>query len=508
MASVWTAARTGNLAALNMLLSSGDIDVNERTLTAGQTLLHIAIEAEKPQVVALLTNVPGLNPNIKDNDGEAPLGIAAALGDINSTRALLSLHNCNINIRNNYGKTPLHIAVENSNEEIIHELFDSAQLDVNASDSLGRTPIADAVMNYNTEMVEVLLTYMDVNPNIPTNDGTYPLEFALGDIGAANTISKQLIEFSNTDVNMQINENEETPIFQIIENRDNEILKLILQREDLNINVTSKRKILGRKVTPLYLAAHLHYNEGVRLLCADPRLELDEFIINLAEEHLFSGTISDYILARAYHHFVEKTFTNNTKVYDFIEADEIPFSSVSHDNLIFMYGTNYFTIPRATIMSQIASRSNFVFECKAPSLSAPHYTQIEKKRYFNIQGLGNFLVPFISLQSALTGPVNVFNLEPTGEVLPYVTNYMNVIGDPTSQTGLNGQEVDIASGDHCQEGTSKQVYELRPVHMTKVAAVATGAVVAGGRHHRRKTIRRKKQKKQRKQSRKHKKYVS
>lgn len=494
MASVWTAARTGNLQALNTLLASGHIDVNERTPTAGQTLLHVAIEAEKPQVVALLINVPGLNPNIKDNDGEAPLAIAAALGDIDSAKSLLSLHSCNVNIKNNYGKTPLHIAVDNDHEDMVQELLDDTAIHINAKDGMGRTPLADAVMNFNIEMVELLLSYTDVNPNIPTNDGTFPLEFALANIGTATNIAKQLLEFSNTDVNIQINEYGETPIFQIIENRDSDLLPFILQREDVDINVFSKQKIHGKPLTPLLLAADLHFSEAVRLLCADPRLVLEQYIVDIADEKLFTPhVINDYIIARAYSYFVVKTYTSDTKVFDFTEAAEIPFTSVPHDNLIFIYGSNYFTIPRVTIMSQIHSREHFVFECKTPSLSAPHSSLVGKKKYFNIQGLGNFLVPFISLESALTGPVNIFNLHPTGEVLPYVTSYMNILVDATSQTGLNGQVIDIASGDHCQEGTSKHVYELQPVHMIYAAA--------GGRR-RRKTLRRKHH---RKQSRKHKK---
>ena len=60
-----------------------------------------------------------------------------------------------------------------------------------------------------------------------------------------------------------------------------------------------------------------------------------------------------------------------------------------------------------------------------------------------------------------TSKYNVFDIKKTSKHLSHTTSLESVI--ESGSTGLLGQEVNITSADHCQAGSSRDVYELIPI---------------------------------------------
>lgn len=79
------------------------------------------------------------NINMRFDDGQTPLHIAAILGHKSVARYLLE-NNAETFVQDSSGATPLHEAVRYGNSEIIQALLNSGA-NINAKDNLGKTPI-------------------------------------------------------------------------------------------------------------------------------------------------------------------------------------------------------------------------------------------------------------------------------------------------------------------------------------------------------------------------------
>jgi hypothetical protein len=89
------------------------------------------------------------------------------------------------------------------------------------------------------------------------------------------------------------------------------------------------------------------------------------------------------------------------------------------------------------------------------------------RRYYYIQGNGNFLVWLYQLEQGLLQDFKIYDLEETEEELANVASAQNVQKTP----GVNryGNPINIVSGDHCQKGTKQKVFKLTPVVFTDEA---------------------------------------
>lgn len=127
-----------------------------------RSALHIAVEKNAINVVELLLK-NGANPNTPQVYTETPLHTAAALGNIECMRLLLS-HGADV--RSQFGKkrmTALHLAAEDDYSECVKLLLKHGA-DVNARNFDGKTPLHLACLSQCAETVEILiLNGADVN---------------------------------------------------------------------------------------------------------------------------------------------------------------------------------------------------------------------------------------------------------------------------------------------------------------------------------------------------------
>ncbi|MEP5936702.1 MAG: ankyrin repeat domain-containing protein [Erythrobacter sp.] len=120
-------------AALN---EPGNVLINSRDITSGQTALHI-VTARRDSVWVRFLTQRGANPNIKDKRGVAPLQLAVTLGDEDSVAALIKA-GANLNITDSSGETPLIAAVHRRNVPILRLLLEKGA-NPDRTDNSGRS---------------------------------------------------------------------------------------------------------------------------------------------------------------------------------------------------------------------------------------------------------------------------------------------------------------------------------------------------------------------------------
>lgn len=109
-------------------------------------------------VLAMLKG--GVNPNVKNEQGNTPLIIAASIGDVEAVRNLLA-YRADPNSANNDGNTPLIYAARYNQPQIIYELMRPyslvAPVDVNLQNKQGQTALYWAASRGYEEAVKRLL---------------------------------------------------------------------------------------------------------------------------------------------------------------------------------------------------------------------------------------------------------------------------------------------------------------------------------------------------------------
>ncbi|KAL6706799.1 hypothetical protein ACN47E_005135 [Coniothyrium glycines] len=116
-------------------------DINSDRADDGTTLIHIAVEYERADLLDILL-LKGADINARDKNGQTPL-LWACDGIPNMARLLLE-RGADPTIRNKYGETALHIAASTGDNSLI-DLLLTHGLDINALDNNNITPLVCAI---------------------------------------------------------------------------------------------------------------------------------------------------------------------------------------------------------------------------------------------------------------------------------------------------------------------------------------------------------------------------
>ncbi len=122
--------------ATELLNQPGNVLVNSRDLSNGETGLHIAAQRRDAVWIRFLLG-KGANPNIETRTGVTPLETAVQLGFVEGVEALLA-GGASANTTNAAGETPLISAVHRRDVEMIRLLVDKGA-DPLRTDNSGRT---------------------------------------------------------------------------------------------------------------------------------------------------------------------------------------------------------------------------------------------------------------------------------------------------------------------------------------------------------------------------------
>lgn len=177
------------------------------------------------------------------------------------------------------------------------------------------------------------------------------------------------------------------------------------------------------------------------------------------------------------------------RVFNFTDVEDIliNYETIQNDkeNIYFKTRDTYFRLPKG----ELNKTESLVFECKKALDGAPLQGDVLPLKYYLIRATANYLVPWTDIQKTVNH--NFFELVDAGRILKYTTSYNSIMADYTG-IGLLGQQINIVSADHCQEGSSREVFSLVPIKIVGATGGGGGCGCGCGRKNtRRKNIRRK-----------------
>lgn len=178
---------------------------------------------------------------------------------------------------------------------------------------------------------------------------------------------------------------------------------------------------------------------------------------------------------------------SNSVVFDTLMGSEAEFGETigDTDNILFKYGDKITSFPREMIQRLLSDKEQLRYECTIETEGAPRKNQVKiDEPYFNLAGAIVYTIPFSQINYVMNIPtIRFVEIIDTGRVLPNVTGRGSILRaskhERSNGTGLNGQQVNLTSREHCNPGSKKTVYSL-----VELQFVDEGGVAEGGRRKR------------------------
>ncbi len=235
-----------------------DLGVNLRLTDYDQeNVLHKAAALGNEDITKLVLSRDKTLLEIKNKHGETPLFVAVKNGRYAISQALIQQYGASINSTNNNGENPLFVAIAKGYETSTKILL-QAGASVNTKNKFGETPLLVAVKNGRAELVTLLTQQYNAPVNITSNNGSIPLFIAVEN-GYQNT-TKALLKAGASLLTK--NKEGESILHVAAQLSDTTILSdLLNQPNKPDINILNSAKL-----TPLHCAAQSNNVAGIKLL--------------------------------------------------------------------------------------------------------------------------------------------------------------------------------------------------------------------------------------------------
>jgi ankyrin repeat protein len=269
---LWVACQNGHLDVVQALLFADEIHINQAD-NDGVTPLYEACQRGHVGVVRALVDASGIQVNRAKNGFVTPLFMACQFGYLEVVCALLGAKGIEANRANDNGASPLLMACRNGHLDVVQALLlDTNVVDVNfAQASTGCTPLFQACQNGYFEVVTALLDVDGIEVNRANDDGITPLNIA-SDNGHLEVVMAMLAGAAGT---IQVNQPEVlgggTPLFQACQNGHLEVIRALLGADGIKINQKNKDG-----ATPLFQACGEGHLDVVRVLLAVDGIKVNE----------------------------------------------------------------------------------------------------------------------------------------------------------------------------------------------------------------------------------------
>ncbi|XP_072026120.1 uncharacterized protein [Amphiura filiformis] len=261
------AIKDGNVEKVKKILDENSINVNtvflpDDTYKPRQIVQHQRIGITGGNdYVDLHSNLPG----------NSPLHLAAAEGNDEICRVLISDWYADVDIRNHNGDTPLHCAARESCEKTCQLLLQDGHASVNLKNDIGESPLHLAAIADAVEVCRVLIRDGKAKVDVKNKVGSTPLHRAVDQNHP--DVCKILIKEGKADVNLQNNwgsplhraaGHDHTEICRTAGHDCTDICQILIKDGHADVNIRNK---FGD--TPLYKAAYKKNLEACRILIED-----------------------------------------------------------------------------------------------------------------------------------------------------------------------------------------------------------------------------------------------
>jgi ankyrin repeat protein len=236
------AVAAGDTAAMAELLDKGmHIDTRNGN---GETALRLAVANNDIATVRFLID-KGANPNVQTRAGLTPLSRAAGQGYNAILKILLDIPGIDVDLQDNDGNTPLRLATVNNQTESVKLLLEKSA-NPNIQNNDGNTPLIRAVAQGYTEITKLLLQAR-ANPDIRNNALMTAADFAV-ERGQSATL-KILRSFT-----AEATDEAPTPALPAAVNDDTPVLPTAAWHvtDELEIARVAQKPALGKEVTDIF----------------------------------------------------------------------------------------------------------------------------------------------------------------------------------------------------------------------------------------------------------------
>ena len=124
-------ATQGRISDIIKLITAAEYIPDLNITYNSETMLMAAAKSGQANCVRFLLKINGIDPNLKNSDGNTALALAAICGHLQVIKVLLSLQNIDLSSQNLNGKTALDLAREN-NHRLAEKLISDAVTNVKA----------------------------------------------------------------------------------------------------------------------------------------------------------------------------------------------------------------------------------------------------------------------------------------------------------------------------------------------------------------------------------------
>lgn len=263
-----SATSTNNVHAMLYCIENGlDPEVRNKE---GQTNLHIAASKGHCEAIKLLFGCKGVDINARDSNGLTPFLLSIQANRQPAVELFLNTSGNDLRALSNVGKNALHYSVEEGHPNLVNIIVSLGFYDINSTDNDGNTSLHLAAVEELGDCIGPLLKQPDIDVNATNNDGDTPLIVAIR--CQQHNIARRLIEDPRTDINKPSSENNITPIHIAATTGMNDILELLLQKPGINVNAVD-----DEENTPLHKTIPLGLSriEAVKLLLKHPDINVN-----------------------------------------------------------------------------------------------------------------------------------------------------------------------------------------------------------------------------------------
>ena len=173
------AAEKGNEAVVKLILDTGKVNPNTRSVLDSRTLIMRAAWNGHTEVVKLLLGTGKVDLHAKDDEGFTALSLAARSGAEAIVELLLATGKVDLDVEDTYEYTPLCLATTCGHTAVVKLLLDTGNVNTNHRSPNGATPLWWAAKLGHKAIVKLLLDTGKVDKNHEDNSGATPMSLAV-----------------------------------------------------------------------------------------------------------------------------------------------------------------------------------------------------------------------------------------------------------------------------------------------------------------------------------------